>query len=130
VAVGAVIVDRDRVLLVRRAQEPLKGEWSLPGGVVELGESLEQALSREVLEETGLQIEVVKVVETLSSIVRAVGQVRYHYVIIDFLCKLTAGTLVCSSDASEARWVSRERLAEFNLTPAAIRVIEKAFDGE
>ena len=136
--VGAVIVDRDRVLLVRRGQEPLKGEWSLPGGVLELGETLEQGVRREVLEETGLQVEVVSVVEVLDRIVSQLGdpagrdeaeeiRIRFHYVLIDYLCRVLSGELSASSDADDARWVMRDALDEFKLTSVTTAVIEKAF---
>lgn len=133
--VGAVIVDEDRVLLVRRGQEPLKGEWSLPGGVVELGETLEQGVCREVLEETGLRVEVVSVVEVLDRIVAQPGdgdeagenRIRFHYVLIDYLCRVVSGELKASSDADDARWVLREEIREFKLTSVTEGVIEKAF---
>ena len=138
VGVGAVIVDGDRVLLVRRGQEPLKGEWSLPGGVLELGETLEQGVRREVLEETGLRVEVVSVVEVLDRIVTQPGdsagsnevdeiRIRFHYVLIDYLCRVLSGELSASSDADDARWVMRDALDEFKLTSVTTAVIEKAF---
>ena len=136
--VGAVIVDGDRVLLVRRGQEPLKGEWSLPGGVLELGETLEQGICREVLEETGLRVEVVSIVEVLDRIVPQPGslegleepdgnRIRFHYVLIDYLCRVASGELSASSDADDACWVSRELLSEFKVPPITTAVIEKAF---
>lgn len=138
VGVGAVIVDGDRVLLVRRGQEPLKGEWSLPGGVLELGETLEQGVCREVLEETGLGVEVVSIVEVLDRIVTQPtdeegrvapdeNRIRFHYVLIDYLCRAVSGELRASSDADDARWVLREELGEFKLTSVTTAVIEKAF---
>lgn len=126
--VGAVIVrdgDPPSVLLIRRGQEPLKGEWSLPGGAVELGETLEEAIRREVLEETGLVIEPAGVVQAFDRIARdADGRVRYHYVLVDFLCRVTGGSLACASDAVEARWAGLEDLD--GLTPLTVEVIRKA----
>jgi ADP-ribose pyrophosphatase YjhB (NUDIX family) len=108
VAVGAVIFDGDRVLLVRRGQEPLKGEWSLPGGAVEAGESLEAALAREVREETALDVEVGALVEVLDSIRRdADGRAEYHYIIIDYACRPRPGSStvpVRGTDAADVRW--------------------------
>lgn len=134
--VGAVIV-RDvagrgqQVLLIRRGQEPLKGEWSLPGGAVELGETLEEAVCREVLEETGLTVETVGVVQSFDRISRdAEGRVRYHYVLIDFLCHVCNGceapeTIVCATDALEARWAGPDDLE--GLRPLTVEVIRKAW---
>lgn len=131
VGVGAVIIQERRVLLIQRGQEPLKGEWSLPGGALELGESLEQGIQREVREETGLEIEPVQIVEVLDRIVHDdAGAVRFHYVLVDFLCRATGGTLCCATDAADARWVSREELNShgiYRVAPLTIAVIEKAF---
>jgi len=130
VGVGAIIVDAGRVLLVRRGSEPLKGEWSLPGGLVEVGEALLSAIVREVAEETGLVVEPVELIELLDRIHRTDGRVRYHYVIADYLCRVTGGRLQAASDADAVRWVER---AEWNtpsalkLDPVAVRVIEKAW---
>jgi len=131
VGVGAVVVDQGRVLLVQRGREPSKGKWSLPGGMLELGESLTQGVSREVQEETGLIVETVELVELLDRIHRESGPagqtVRYHYVIADYLCRVVGGTLQASSDADAVRWVER---AEWNshsalaLDPLTVRVIE------
>ena len=131
--VGAVIVrhgEPPAVLLIRRGQEPLKGEWSLPGGAVELGETLEEAIRREVLEETGLVVEPAGIVQAFDRISRdAEGRVRYHYVLVDFLCRMTGGTeserqVACASDALEARWAGLEELD--GLTPLTVEVIHKA----
>ena len=132
--VGAVIIragleggpqGQQQVLLVRRAHEPLKGEWSLPGGEVELGETLEQAICREVLEETGLVVETVDVVQAFDRISRDdEGRVRYHYVLIDFLCRIVGGSLACATDALEGRWATVEDLE--GLTPLTVEVIRKA----
>ena len=130
--VGAVIVrdepdGRKRVLLIRRGQEPLKGAWSLPGGAVELGETLEDAICREVLEETGLVVEVVDTVQAFDRISRDDdGRVRYHYVLIDFLCRVTGGSLASATDAVEARWAAAEELD--GLTPLTVEVIRKALE--
>ena len=130
VGVGAVILDGNRVLLVRRGQEPMKGEWSIPGGALELGETLEAAIRREVLEETGLEIETRAVVEVLDKVVVENGRVRYHYVLIDFLSRVLGGSLKAGSDAEDARWVRHEELNShgiYRLAPATVAVIEKAF---
>jgi 8-oxo-dGTP diphosphatase len=129
--VGAVIVrDGPQVLLVRRAHEPLKGEWSLPGGAVEVGETLQQAICREVLEETGLVVETVAVVEAFDRISRdGDGRVRFHYVLIDFLCRIKGGAdsavVACATDALEARWAGPADLD--GLTSKTIEVIRKAW---
>ena len=126
--VGAVILGSGSppdVLLIRRGQEPLKGEWSLPGGGVELGETLEEAVRREVLEETGLVVDPVAIVEAFDRISRdAEGRVRYHYVLVDFLCRVKGGSLACATDALEARWAGPDALG--GLTPLTIQVIQKA----
>lgn len=127
IGVGAVVVDEERVLLVRRGHEPLKGHWSLPGGLLELGEPLEAGVVREVREETGLEVEAVELIELLDRIHRDGARVRYHYVIADYLCRVTGGALKAASDADEVRWVER---AEWNshsalvLDPVTVRVME------
>ena len=127
VGVGAVVLDGDRVLLVKRGHEPLKGEWSLPGGAVELGEPLEAAIAREVLEETGLAIEVGPVVEVLDRIQHAPdNRVEYHFVIVDYLCYALHGAIMRGSDADDVRWVSPDELPAYHLTEKAREVIDKA----
>jgi 8-oxo-dGTP diphosphatase len=130
VAVGAVILDGDRVLLVQRGQEPLKGEWSLPGGAVEVGETLQAALAREVREETSLDIVVGPVVEVLESIRRdGGGRAEYHYVIIDYACRVRGGTsteAARGTDAADVRWVPIDELDRYRVTGTAVAVIRKA----
>jgi 8-oxo-dGTP diphosphatase len=127
VGVGAVVIDGGRVLLVRRGNEPLKGEWSLPGGAVEVGETLGTAIAREVLEETGLEVEVGPMIDVLDRIrLDADGRVLYHYVLIDFVCRPTGGALCCGTDAADARWAAVVDLPQFALAEATLTMIEKA----
>ncbi len=129
VGVGAVIVNDGRVLLVRRGHEPLKGEWSLPGGAVEVGETLRTAVAREVREETGLDVDVGPIVEVLDRIrLDDEGRVRYHFVLIDYLCRPVGGSLACASDADEARWAVLDELADYGVAESAVSVIRKALD--
>ena len=131
VGVGAVILDdAQRVLLVRRGQEPLKGQWSLPGGALELGERLEDGLQREVAEETGLRVEVMEIVEVFDHIAfeQDSSRIRFHYVLIDYWCQVTGGELACASDATEARWARLEELGAdgpYAVLPFTRSVIEK-----
>ena len=130
VGVGAIVVHEGRVLLVRRGSEPLKGHWTLPGGMLELGESIVEGVVREVGEETGLLVEPLELVELLDRIHREAGRVRYHYVIADYLCRVTGGELRAASDADAVRWVER---ADWNshstlvLDPITVCVIEKGW---
>jgi len=127
VGVGAVIFDRARVLLIRRAHEPLKGEWSLPGGAVDVGESLRAAVVREVREETGLDVEVDRLIEVVERITRDdAGRVQYHFVIADYLCRPTGGRLASNSDAEAAEWADLDDLGRFHLTESALSVIRQA----
>jgi 8-oxo-dGTP diphosphatase len=127
VGVGAVIVDQGRVLLVRRGREPLKGQWSLPGGVLEVGESLVAGVAREVKEETGLNVEPLELIELLDRIHRDGERIRYHYVIADYLCRVIGGALKAASDADAVRWVGRPEWnshSALKLDPITVRVIE------
>lgn len=126
--VGAVIIQNGRILLVQRAREPMKGHWSIPGGLVEVGESLHTAVVREVMEETGLAVEPLELVELLDRIHREDDRVRYHYVIADYLCRVTGGVLQAGSDAAAVRWVQRaEWLSPGAFDPVTARVMEAAW---
>jgi ADP-ribose pyrophosphatase YjhB (NUDIX family) len=130
VGVGAVVVQDARVLLVRRGAEPLKGHWTLPGGMLEVGEALAAGTVREVREETGLHVEPIELIELLDRIHREGGRVRYHYVIADYLCRVTGGELRAASDADAVRWVERSEWSSHSalvLDPITVRVIEKGW---
>ena len=127
VGVGAVVLDEGRVVLVKRAHEPLKGHWSLPGGAVEIGETLKDAIAREVREETGLIVEVGPIVDVLDRLRHdAEGRVEYHYVLIEFLCDPRGGTLACASDAEDVLWARLDDLGRFGLTETTLDVIHAA----
>ena len=129
VGVGAVIVDGNRVVLVKRAHEPLKGEWSLPGGTVEVGETLAEAVAREVREETGLHVRVGPLLDVFDRIHRAHDdRVEYHFVLLDYRCTVVSGSLAHGSDASEACWASAADLEGFGLSDLAKRVIARALE--
>jgi len=125
IGVGAVIVQDNRALLIRRGQPPLLGEWSLPGGVLECGETLREAAVREALEETGLVVEVSDMLGVYERVIRNDGRVRYHYVLIDFLCHPVGGELKAGSDAAEAGWFAREELPALKLANDANDVVIK-----
>ena len=126
IGVGAVIVRGDKALLVRRATEPLKDEWSVPGGVLELGEKLCVGAAREALEETGLTVEVGEVLDVFDSIFPdADGRTQYHFVLIDFLCRPIAGEAKAGSDVNEVRWVKEDELAALNLRESIAEVVRK-----
>jgi ADP-ribose pyrophosphatase YjhB (NUDIX family) len=128
VGVGAVIIHEGRVALVKRGSPPLQGEWSLPGGVVELGETLRAAAEREAREETGLIVKAGEVLEVLDRIIPGErGAPQYHYVLIDFLCAVEGGELCAGGDAADVRWASDGELAEFKLEQPAVQVIKKGF---
>jgi 8-oxo-dGTP diphosphatase len=127
VGVGAVIVEDGKVVLIKRKYEPLAGQWSLPGGGVELGETLEDSVAREMLEETGLVVEVGAVIEVFDRITRdADGRVRYHFVLVDYLCRPVSGELRAGSDVDEAVLADPSELARYALTEKAQAVIERA----
>ncbi len=127
VGAGGVVIHRGRVLLVLRAREPLKGRWSIPGGLVEVGEELRAAVKRELKEETGLEVEPLDLIEVFDRIQREGRRVRYHFVIVDFLCRLKSGKLRPDSDVLDARWAKPEDLNKYDLTEKAREVILEAF---
>lgn len=153
VGVGGVVIDEGRALLVRRATEPALGEWTIPGGLLELGETLFTAVERELQEETGLTVRVVELIEALERIFADSGEIRtapdvgsarqgaedvvrtlgtrprprYHYVVLDYLCERVAGEPAISAEISDLAFVAEEELEKYALTPAATRVLRKAF---
>jgi len=137
IGVGGVVVHEARTLLIRRGSAPLKGEWSIPGGLLELGETLEQGVVRELAEETGLEVRVIELIEVFERIFPAPpnadgtpgdpARPQYHFVILDYLCEIRGGTIAAASDALEFAWVREEELVKFDLTLAVRRVLRKAF---
>jgi len=127
VGVGAVIVRDGLVLIVRRANPPLQGEWSIPGGALDLGEKLRDGVAREVREETGLEVEVGPVLDVFDSIFPdAEGRTQYHYVLVDYLCRPLSGTAIAASDATELRWAKPDDLPALGMKQVTIEVIQKA----
>lgn len=130
VGVGAVVItDQGQIVLIRRRYEPLAGRWSLPGGMLELGETLESGAAREILEETGLAVAVGPVIEVFDRIMLDDEQrVRYHFVLVDYLCRPTGGTLAAGSDVDAAVFADPADLAAFSLTEKATAVITRALE--
>jgi 8-oxo-dGTP diphosphatase len=135
VGVGGVVIEDGHALLIRRGCEPLLGEWSIPGGTLEVGETLEQGVARELLEETGLEVRVLELIEVFDRIyvetnARTAEQnkgPRFHYVIADYLCERVAGEAVAGSDVTDVALVRERDLARYNLTETAMRILWKAF---
>jgi ADP-ribose pyrophosphatase YjhB (NUDIX family) len=142
VGVGGVVIEDGRALLVRRGSEPLKGQWSIPGGTLELGETLAQGVVRELREETGLEVRVLDLIEVFERIFPEGGPAgglsaaqrgaasprpRYHFVVIDYLCERSGGELRAGSDVTEVALVREDELSNYRLTEAATRVLRKAF---
>ena len=135
VGVGGVIIDRGRTVLIRRGAEPLRGQWSIPGGSLELGETLEEGVARELLEETGLAVRVLELIEVFDRIYLENGAAsaadkkkpRFHYVIADYLCELLGGAPRPGSDVTDLAFAQEHELANFQLTETATRVLKKAF---
>ncbi len=128
VGVGAIIIADNRILLVKRAHPPLQAEWSIPGGVLEVGELVREAAVREAREETGLIVQPQELLGVYDRVLRNPEQrVQYHYVLIDFLCRPVAGELLAADDAAEVRWFTREELPPLNLADDTQDVIRKGF---
>ena len=126
VGVGAVIVRDGKALIVKRAHEPRKGEWSLPGGLLELGESLVDAVRREIKEETSLDVEVGPIIETFDRVHRDdEGRIRYHFVIIDFVCWPTTGEPIPGSDADDVAWVTSDQIDAYRVNAHAAAVLRR-----
>ena len=128
VGVGAVVIRDGKVLIVKRGHEPRKGEWSLPGGRVELGEFLVDAARREIKEETGLDVDVGPLIELFDRVHRRDNRVEYHFVIADYLCTPQGGTLAAADDAIDVAWVSVDDLDAYGVNARAVAVIKKAFE--
>ena len=129
VGVGAVVVRGGKALIIKRAHEPRKGEWSLPGGLLELGESLQDAVRREIKEETGLEIEVGPIIETFDRVHRDDhGRIRYHFVIVDFVCRSNGGEAVPGSDADGVAWVEADEIDEYKVNAHAKAVILRGLE--
>src|SRR5208282_2371415 len=128
IGVGAIIIERERVVLVKRAHPPLQAQWSIPGGVLEIGELVREAAVREAHEETGLVVEAMNLLGVYDRVLRdADKRVQYHYVLIDFLCRRVAGDLAAASDAAEVRWFTRQELPGLKLAEDTVDVITKGF---
>jgi ADP-ribose pyrophosphatase YjhB (NUDIX family) len=128
VGVGAIIIEDSRVLLVKRAHPPLQAQWSIPGGVLEVGELIREAAVREAREETGLIVEPADLLGVYDRVLRAEGRVQYHYVLIDFLCRRVGGELQAADDAAEVRWFTREELPALKLAEDTQDVIQKGLE--
>jgi len=127
IGVGAIIFRGDQVLLIQRGQEPSLGQWSIPGGAVLVGETLEEAVKREIFEETHLEVKVLTAVKVLERLFRDPdGRVAYHYVLVDFLCHCLAGELQSDSDAQDARFVNLQDFPSYRIAPITLGVISRA----
>jgi mutator protein MutT len=128
IGVGGIVISENRALLVRRGAPPLEGEWSIPGGTLELGETLAEGVRRELAEETGIDVRVVDQIEVFERIFRdASGKPKFHFVVVDYYCQMLGGQARAGSDASDIAWVVEPDLAMYSLTSTATRVIGKAF---
>ena len=128
IGVGAIIVENERVVLVKRGHPPLLGEWSIPGGVLEVGEMLREGAVREAQEETGLTVQPGEILGVYDRILREGDRLQYHYVLIDFLCRRVSGEIRPGSDADEVGWFRREEIDALNLAPETAEVLRKGLD--
>ena len=129
IGVGSIIIENDRVVLVKRAHPPIQGQWSIPGGVLEVGELVREAAIREAQEETGLIVEPGELLGVFDRVLRdADNRVQYHYVLIDFLCRRIGGELLAASDAAEVRWFIPTELPALSLAQDTLEVIQKGFE--
>jgi len=135
VGIGGVVIEDGRALLIRRGAEPLRGHWSIPGGTLEIGESLQAGVARELLEETGLEVRVLDVIEVFDRIFPAEDPSpgsdprgpRFHYVIVDYLCERISGEARAGSDVTDVVFAGEDELPGFHLTETATRILRKAF---
>lgn len=124
-----MVISHSRALLVRRGRAPLEGEWSIPGGMLELGETVFEGVRRELAEETGIEARVIELIEVFERIsLDEAGKPKYHFVVLDYLCEAIRGVARAGSDAAEVAWVTQAEIAQYSLTPTATRVIQKAFE--
>jgi|SRR5271156_6827246 len=131
VGVGGVVIATGRTLLIRRGSAPLEGQWSIPGGMLELGESVVEGVRRELAEETGIDVRVLDLIEVFERIIPGEGgRTRYHFVILDYLCEMVSGEARAASDVIDVAWATEEELGKYELTAIATRVIKRAFEME
>jgi 8-oxo-dGTP diphosphatase len=135
VGVGGILIENGRTLLIKRGSEPLLGQWSIPGGTLELGESLQDGVAREMREETGLEVRVQEMIEVFdriflepeAKVVDGKTRPKYHYVIVDYICERLSGTPQAGSDVTDIAFATEDELVNFHLTPTAMRVLHRAF---
>ena len=124
-----MVISEGKALLIKRGGPPLEGQWSIPGGMLELGETLRDGVRRELMEETGLEVRVGDVVEVFERIFPGeAGRIRYHFVIHDFLCEVVTGEARAASDVTDVAWASADELAKYEMTETAVRVLLRAFE--
>jgi len=134
VGVGGVVIENGQVLLIKRGSEPLMGQWSIPGGMLELGETLQKSVARELMEETGLEVRVLELIEVFDRILDENGPTeggiqnpRFHYVIVDYLCERISGEAQAGSDVTDVIFAREEELPQFQMTETVMRILHKAF---